>query len=152
MSNPSTVQAKDTHRQIATLKANGCSHKEIAIAIDQKEQFVDSVVNLPFFNSLLLSALANAGDVTSTFLEAQVEPAIKKIVKLMNTANSETVQLKACNDLLDRHLGKPILHVKSEHVGNKLKEAQKRMPDLDKRINDISKQLETRGHGLPSQN
>lgn len=145
------MKIKPDHHLIAVLKSHGCNHTEIAKSLDLTESFIDIVCEQEFFAELLMSKFADSVDVAKEYLESQVEPMLKRLTQLAHSASNESVKRAAANDLLDRHWGKPMQHIKTEHKNVTLADAKKKMPEIDREINDILKKLATRGHGFSAE-
>lgn len=100
---------KPIHRSIVFLKAEGLTNREIADRTGYTEAWVSQITRQPWFQKALLDELKKVGRTSlHAFLEVQAHDTALKLVHLRDNASSESVQLSACNQILDRFLGKPI--------------------------------------------
>ena len=103
------------HRIVISLRAQGHSQRKIAKLIGFTEAWVSQILRQPWAKVQLLEELRkNGGDTMSTLLEAEAEDSLFKIVQVRDTALDPAVQLRAAQDLLDRHLGKAIARIESK--------------------------------------
>lgn len=100
---------KAIHRSIVFFKAEGLTNREIADKTGYTEAWVSQITRQPWFQKALLDELQKSGRTSlGQFLEVQATDTVLKLVQLRDHATSESVQLSACINLLDRFLGKPV--------------------------------------------
>lgn len=129
--NLAIVHEKPEHRIIIYLKTQGRTNREIAAQMGYTEAWISQITRQPWFQVRLLEALDERPDHIEEFLKAQLEPTILRLVHLRDNAESESVQLGATINLLDRFLGKPIQRTEAKLEVTKREE---RVTDIDAEI------------------
>lgn len=106
------------HRIIMYLRAQGQNSTEIAKATGYSYHWVCQVCRQPWFKKRLLETLAeNGGDAVAKFVQGEVLPSLVALTEIRDDPESkDATRVAACNAILDRALGKPTQHVKTERV------------------------------------
>lgn len=104
------------HQHAARYCAMGMVPKEVAASCDVDVNLIYRLRNAPWFQDRVTSLMAEQDkDVMEIFKNARGAMAMK-LVDLALTAESETVQLAACDKVLDRFLGKAVQRVESDTI------------------------------------
>jgi hypothetical protein len=107
---PPQIQLKSEqpwHRVLLYLKSRGWTNRRCAELLDTSEQYVSQISRQPWFRERLLKTLKAEGlPAVQEMLRSEAPESILKLVRLRDTAKSETVQAQCAMDLLDRYLGK----------------------------------------------
>ena len=136
MPNLAVVHEKPEHRLMLFLKAEGFSNREVATKSGYTECHISQVTRQPWFKKRLLEEIhAKGGDAVETLLKMSAEDSVFKLISLRDQATNEYVQRAAADSLLDRYLGKPTQHIKSEvttkDVPTELHELKEELSRLD---------------------
>lgn len=111
-----TVDEQPWHQHAARYCAMGMVPKEVAAACGVDPQVIYRLRNALWFQDRVTALMAEQDkDVMEIFKNARGAMAMK-LVDLALTAESETVQLAACDKVLDRFLGKAVQRVESDTV------------------------------------
>lgn len=137
--NLAVIHEKPEHRLMIMLKVQGYSHTEIAKFTDYTIAHVSQVLRQPWARERIVQELAKAGrEVVMDLLQGAAVDSVFKIIELRDTATDEGVQLRASQDLLDRHLGKATQRVESHatvhHMSTTVKEVDAEIARVDAEI------------------
>lgn len=149
---------KPEHRFLIYLFAQGHSTKEIFLQLGGEW---DTELNKPipgtghytycwltqirkqaWFREQLTNFLHEAGkDLISAKLELEVSPSLEVVINIRDdTSLPAAVRLRAADSLIDRHLGKPVQHVKSESV-HTVNSFEKSAEELNAELKQIEGEL-----------
>lgn len=147
------IHEKPEHRLIVYLKAQGLTNREVARKSDYTEAWISQVTRQPWFQLRLLELVRESGGETvKEFLGAQLEPSILRLVHLRDHAESESVQLGATVNLLDRFLGKPVQRTEAKldvtHRESRVENIDEEMKMLEAEEQAIRTKLGERVEGV----
>lgn len=111
------------HREMAFLAAMGYGVAEIAERTQHKESTVSNILRQPWIVELIAQeqALEARKGIRAVLNEDKAIECCEKLSTLMETANSQEVQRKAANDLLNRIYGMPnqsVTHTQKKDLNN----------------------------------
>lgn len=105
---------------IVTYTLFGLTNAEIATALELEEPRIAALKSLAPFKEMLTevtkSAIKRDGDEVRNLLQQESLNAVNRVTHLMNNAETESVQLSAARDILDRSNNRPD-DVKHTHGG-----------------------------------
>jgi hypothetical protein len=110
MSKPTFGRITETplHREVGFLTLKGHTQQEIADILGIAVNTVFNTQRLPWVKQLMVDEIRNAGRRSLTeILDEQMPACLQKLIDLRDNAESQEVQRKAANDLLNRRLGMP---------------------------------------------
>jgi len=111
-----TIDEQPWHQHAARYCAMGMVPKEVAAACNVDVNLIYRLRNALWFQDRVTALMAEQDkDVMEIFKNARGAMAMK-LVDLALTAESETVQLAACDKVLDRFLGKAVQRVESDTI------------------------------------
>jgi len=135
------------HRLIVYLKARGMSNQEIAQKTGYSYHWVCQIVRQPWFRERFVEETAAAGrDAVEDFLKGEVMECIETMVAIRDSSEKDAVRLAAANCILDRALGKPMQHTKTEVLTGNL-DAHKEMDQLETELRNLRAQQTAFGLG-----
>lgn len=107
------------HRIILYLKAQGLSNQDIATKTGYGYQWVCQIVRQPWFRKAFVDMVEDAGkDATEEFLKGETLNSLHVLVEVRDNPNAkDAARVAAANAVLDRALGKPTQHIKTERLG-----------------------------------
>lgn len=136
--NLTILHERPEHRIMVYLKGQGLSNKEIADRCGYGYQWVCQIVRQPWFRKAFLAEVKAAGaPAVETFLKGEVLNSIVTLVEIRDdTKAKEATRVAAANAILDRALGRPMQHIKTEQMPTNT-DAQQEMEKLEKELSDL---------------
>lgn len=130
------IREKPEHRLIILLKAQGHSNVEIARLTGYTNVWVGQVLRQPWAKLQLIEEFKRGGqDAVQALLQGSAVDSVYKLLELRDTAEDEGVQLRASQDLLDRHLGKATQRVEAHttvhHTATEISEVDAQLAKLE---------------------
>ena len=111
------------HRTCAWMLAKGFTRKEIAQAVDKSEATVSLASQQGFMKQMVSDIIAELhlqDESAMNLLKAAQGSAAQTIVTLSTSASSETVKMRAAQEILDRVLGRPVQFVNTHKSVSKM--------------------------------
>lgn len=144
--NLTILHERPEHRIMVYLKAQGLSNKEIADRCGYGYQWVCQIVRQPWFRQAFLEETKSAGrDAVETFLKGETMNSIVTLVEIRDdTEAKEATRVAAANAILDRALGRPTQHIKTEHMPSNT-DAQQEMEKLEQELSELKKRQVAEG-------
>ena len=136
--NLTILHERPEHRIMVYLKGQGLSNKEIADRCGYGYQWVCQIVRQPWFRQAFLAEVKEAGrDVVETFLKGEVLNSVVTLVEIRDDIEAkEATRVAAANAILDRALGRPTQHIKTEQMPTNT-DAQVEMEKLERELTDL---------------
>jgi hypothetical protein len=125
---------KPWHRIAIMLAAQGCTVSEIASKLERTVSWVSILLRQTWARERLTQEIMASGrDEIDTILKGAGTEALKRVIALSQTAESEQVQLAASREVLDRLLGKPVqkLETKQDVVFTDVTKADEEIKRLE---------------------
>lgn len=117
------------HRKMAWMIAKGLTQREVAKEMGYTEGWVSQVCRQPWFTEMVVEELSRVGrNVVEEIFKNAAPGSALKLIELRDNAESESVQLSATKELLDRYLGKApqtVLHGDAEAVDDPKEEYER---------------------------
>lgn len=153
------VNEKPEHRFLVYLFAQGLNIREVFEQLGGKYDeanrpisgtgqwsyaYLTQIRRQPWFESRLLTLMQEQGvDKVQAKLELELFPSLEVVKELRDDHSvAPATRLNAANSLIDRFLGKPIQHVKSESV-SEVHTFEHDVEKLEREILDIEAQIQT---------
>ena len=140
------VEEKPQHITMAYLIAAGRTRVEIAQVLGCTVAHISQVVRQPWFQKRLKEITdANGKDMVKSFLEGEVLPSLEVLRDIRNDTNQRgSTRIMACQSILDRFLGKPMVHVESNTKLN-IHTAAATVEEIQRELVSINEQLVASG-------
>lgn len=118
--NLAIMSERPEHRLMLYLKTQGLSNQEIADKMGYGYQWVCQVVRQPWFRKAFVDMVEEAGkDASEEFLRGETLNSLHVLVEIRDDSKAkEASRVAAANAILDRALGKPTQHIKTERLGS----------------------------------
>lgn len=140
--NLAILHEKAEHRIIIMLKAQGKSNREIARVVGNTEAWISQVLRQPWARERLVEEITLAGrDSVNEILRGEVENTIFKLIEVRDTATKQSDAIAASKEILDRFLGKPTQHIKTEQVKGRaadMEGVERELQELDREIGRLT--------------
>jgi len=135
------VHGNVQHRIIMYLRAQGNSPTEIAKVTGYTYGWVCQVCRQPWFKKRLLETLAESGgDAVAKFVQGEILPSLVALAEIRDDPESkDATRVAACNSILDRGLGKPTQHIKTERVPT-ADDLTEEMSKIERELAEIQRQ------------
>ena len=123
------------HRLILYFKAQGKSNKEIAQLTGYGYQWVCQIVRQPWFRKAFVDMCEELNrDDVEQFLKGTTLDSLQVLQEIRDDPEAKDAsRVAAANALLDRALGKPTQHIKTERIGS-ADNAQAEMSEVDREL------------------
>lgn len=111
------------HRTCAWMLAKGFTRREIAEAVDKTEATITLATQQGFMRQMVADIIAelNLQDESAfNLLRAAQTSAAQTVISLASSASSETVKMRAAQEILDRVLGRPVQFVNTQKTNPKM--------------------------------
>jgi hypothetical protein len=125
---------KPWHRIAIMLAAQGYTVTEIAFKLERTVAWVSILLRQDWARERLTQEIMSAGrDEIETILKGAGTEALRRVITLSQSAESEQVQLAASREVLDRLLGKPVqkLETKQDVVFTDVTQADEEIKKLE---------------------
>lgn len=142
-------EEKPHHITLAYLLAAGRTRTECAQVLDMTLQTISTVFRQPFFQKRLKEITEASGkDMVKSFLENEVLPSLETLRSIRDDADQKgPTRVLASNSILDRFLGKPMVHVESKTNLN-IHTAADTVEQVQRELSSINEELTARGVSL----
>ncbi len=132
---------KVEHRVIMYLRAQGKSMREIANVTGYTYIWVTQVCRQPWFKKRLLETISAAGeDGVSAFVKGEILPSLVALSEIRDDPEAKNSdRIAAVNSILNRGLGMPTQHIKTEKVESADALTQE-MADIERQLAEIKRQ------------
>lgn len=136
------------HVLMCYMLASGKTTKEIAAATGYSDGGVKLICKQPWFRKRYLRVTAEAGkNEVEAFLSMETVNSLETLVQIRdNDAEKGATRVTAANSILNRALGMPTQHIKSETNLN-VNKATEQGDELDRQI--AAADAELKAHGVP---
>lgn len=116
--NLAILKERPEHRMMLYLKSQGMSNQEIGDKMGYGYQWVCQITRQPWFRKAFVELVEEAGkDSTTEFLKGETLNSLHTLVEIRdNPAAKDAARVAAANAVLDRALGKPTQHIKTERL------------------------------------
>ena len=143
------LEEKPHHITLAYLLAAGRTRAEIGEVLKMDPGTISQIIRQPFFQARLKRITEESGrDLVKAFLENEVLPSLEVLRSVRdNTQEKGTTRVLASNSILDRFLGKPMVHVESKTNLN-IHTAAETVDQVQRELAGIDEQLLARGVNL----
>lgn len=135
---------------VANLLACGKTRKEISETLGISYSNAVNISAQPYVKKRVQELLrVHGGSVVENLLKSQLAQSVEVVIEIRDDPNEKgSTRLQAANSLLDRILGKPTQHIKTEKVTD-IDEAAKTMAEVQSEISKIETSLQAKG-ALPN--
>lgn len=135
--NLAVLSEKPEHRLMILLKSEGHSNREIAKLTGYTEPHVSQVLRQPWARLRIIEEINKGGrEAVQVLLASAAVDSVYTVIELRDTAEDESVRLRASQDLLDRQLGKATQHIESRssvhHVHTEIEKLDMQILDLER--------------------
>lgn len=147
------MEEKPHHITMAYLLAAGRTRKEIAKVLGMPESGISQIVRQPWFQKRLKEITEAEGkDMVKQFLEGEVLPSLEVLRDIRDDDKQKgSTRIGAANSILDRFLGKPMVHVESKTNLN-IHTAAESVEQVERELQSVNEELLTRGVKLSGVN
>lgn len=115
--NLAILHEKPEHRLCIFLKVQGLTNREIAAKVGYTEPWVSQLLRQPWARTRIVHELQAAGrDIVQGLLATEAAESVYRLIELRDQDEEKGVARAAADSILDRFLGKPTQHVKTEQV------------------------------------
>ena len=147
------LEQKPVHTTMAYLLAAGRTRMEIAGVLNLSLASISQIVRQPWFQKQLKEITeANGKDMVKSFLEGEVLPSLEVLRTIRDDSSQKgPTRVMASNSILDRFLGKPMVHVESKTNLN-IHTAAESVEQVERELRSVNEELLTRGVKLSGTN
>jgi hypothetical protein len=140
------LEEKPIHRTLAYLMAAGRTRIECAQVLELSLTTISTIAKQPFFQKRLKEITDATGkDMVKSFLENEVLPSLEVLRTIRDDVNQKgPTRVIAADKILDRFLGKPMVHVESKTNLN-IHTAAASAEDVQRELGTINEELAARG-------
>lgn len=143
------MEEKPWHRTLMYLIAAGRTRNEIAASMSISTSSIAQVTRQPWFITALKEVTDAAGkDLVKAFVEGEVIPSLELLRTVRDNPDArDTNRISAANSILDRALGKPMVHVESKTNLN-IHTAAESVDEVERELAKLNEELKARGVGF----
>lgn len=139
------------HRLILWLKLQGHSTKEVAAQTGYTDVHIRTICKQPWFIENFCRQAKELGtSAVNTFLEGEVMPALVRTVELAQGSKVDAVRLSANREILNRFLGKSVVHADVKTTSHSTLEVVHDIAKLQEEERKLNEQLRANGISIPS--
>lgn len=144
--NLAILKERPEHRIILYLKTQGKDNREIAAQTGYGYQWVCQIVRQPWFRKAFVEMVEEAGkDATEEFLRGETLNSLHVLVEIRDNPDAkEASRVAAANAVLDRALGKPTQHIKTERLATS-DNAQDEMSGVERELAAVKERQKAMG-------